>query len=189
MYTKQTWQNLPDQTTPLTAERLSHMETQYEEALNEVEAQIGDDNTPIGAALEAAFGGGGGGAVDSVNGQVGTVSLDAADVGARPDTWTPTAADVGARPDSWTPAVGDIPSLPASKVGSGTFDAARLPAATDTVAGAVARATQAQVDAGTDTATFVTPAALAAKFPVYESFEDLPAEGVVGRIYFIDKGA
>lgn len=34
-------------------------------------------------------GGGGGGAVDSVNGQTGTVVLDAEDVGALPDTYTP----------------------------------------------------------------------------------------------------
>lgn len=40
-------------------------------------------------------GGGGGGAVSSVNGQTGAVVLDADDVHARPDDWTPTAADVG----------------------------------------------------------------------------------------------
>lgn len=34
--------------------------------------------------------------VMSVNGQTGAVALGAGDVGARPDTWTPTAADVGA---------------------------------------------------------------------------------------------
>lgn len=34
--------------------------------------------------------------VTSVNGQTGTVDLDASDVGARPDTWMPTATDTGA---------------------------------------------------------------------------------------------
>lgn len=36
--------------------------------------------------------------VTSVNGKIGAVSLSASDVGARPDTWTPTASDVGALP-------------------------------------------------------------------------------------------
>lgn len=32
----------------------------------------------------------------------------AAEVGARPSTWTPTAADVGARPSTWTPTKSDV---------------------------------------------------------------------------------
>jgi hypothetical protein len=36
--------------------------------------------------------------VTSVNGETGAVQLNAADVGARPSTWTPSAADVGADP-------------------------------------------------------------------------------------------
>ncbi len=32
----------------------------------------------------------------------------AAEVGARPDDWTPTAADVGARPDDWMPTKADV---------------------------------------------------------------------------------
>jgi hypothetical protein len=40
--------------------------------------------------------------VTSVNGETGAVTLDAAAVGARPDTWTPTAANVGAVPTSRT---------------------------------------------------------------------------------------
>ena len=38
--------------------------------------------------------------VTSVNGQTGDVTLDAAAVGARPSSWTPTAANVGAVPAS-----------------------------------------------------------------------------------------
>ena len=36
----------------------------------------------------------------------------AADVGARPDTWTPSAEDVGARPDTWTPSAEDVGARP-----------------------------------------------------------------------------
>lgn len=35
-YQKQTWRNLPDRTTPITAERLGHLETQYDEAISTV---------------------------------------------------------------------------------------------------------------------------------------------------------
>ena len=38
--------------------------------------------------------------VKSVNGKTGAVSLGAADVGARPETWMPTATEVGALPSS-----------------------------------------------------------------------------------------
>lgn len=40
--------------------------------------------------------------VTSVNGKTGEVTLDAAAVGARPSTWTPSASDVGALPESTT---------------------------------------------------------------------------------------
>lgn len=46
--------------------------------------------------------------VKSVNGKDGDVTLDASDVGARPNTWTPTAADVGARPITWMPNHTDV---------------------------------------------------------------------------------
>ena len=36
----------------------------------------------------------------------------AAEVGARPDDWTPTAAEVGARPDDWTPTAAEIGARP-----------------------------------------------------------------------------
>lgn len=38
----------------------------------------------------------------------GSDPLTAADVGARPNTWTPTAADVGARPNTWMPTAADV---------------------------------------------------------------------------------
>lgn len=40
VYVKQDWQNLPNETTPITAERLRHMETQYDEAVAESAAQV-----------------------------------------------------------------------------------------------------------------------------------------------------
>lgn len=46
--------------------------------------------------------------VKSVNGKDGAVTLDASDVGARPNTWMPTAADVGARPITWMPNYSDV---------------------------------------------------------------------------------
>ena len=39
-------------------------------------------------------------------------SLTAADVKARPETWTPTAADVGARPENWMPTAADVGAAP-----------------------------------------------------------------------------
>lgn len=38
-YKKQVWKNLPDQTTPLSASRLNHLETQYEKAVAYVDSQ------------------------------------------------------------------------------------------------------------------------------------------------------
>lgn len=56
------------------------------------------------AAVES--GGGSGGAVESVNGQTGAVTLNAADVSALPDTYTPPAASWGSitgKPSTFTP--------------------------------------------------------------------------------------
>ena len=39
------------------------------------------------------------------------ISLTASDVGARPNTWTPTAADVGARPSTWMPTAADVGAM------------------------------------------------------------------------------
>lgn len=50
--------------------------------------------------------------VKSINGKDGDVTLGAEDVGARPDTWTPSAEDVGARPNTWTPSAGDVGAVP-----------------------------------------------------------------------------
>ena len=51
--------------------------------------------------------------VTSVNGKTGSVSLDAATVGARPSTWMPTAQEVGALPNTYTP-----PNQTAEQVGA-----------------------------------------------------------------------
>lgn len=82
------------------------------------------------------------GAVDSVNGQTGVVVLDAADVGALPDTYAPAWDDVTSKPSTFAPSAhvhsasdvtsgtfdaARIPSLDASKVTTGTLDAARIP--------------------------------------------------------------
>lgn len=69
---------------------------QVEEGLSEVAELVNDFNGDLGdhgkriAALEGAD------VVSSVNGMTGAVNLTAQDVGARPNTWTPTCADVGA---------------------------------------------------------------------------------------------
>ena len=43
----------------------------------------------------------------------------AADVGARPDTWTPSAEEVGARPDTWTPSAADVGAVPVGRTVNG----------------------------------------------------------------------
>jgi hypothetical protein len=52
----------------------------------------------------------------SVNGHYGNVKLDAEDVGARPNSWTPTASDVGARPATWMPSYSDVGAEKAGNV-------------------------------------------------------------------------
>lgn len=49
-YNKQTWVD-GDKTRPLSAARLAHMETQYETAMADVAAEVGDPESPIGAEL------------------------------------------------------------------------------------------------------------------------------------------
>lgn len=54
-YIKNVWVN-GDPTKPVNASRLGHGETQYDEAMADVEAAIGDAGTGIGAALSSAIG-------------------------------------------------------------------------------------------------------------------------------------
>lgn len=44
----------------------------------------------------------------------GNIALVASDVGARPNTWTPTAEEVGARPSTWTPTASDVGARPST---------------------------------------------------------------------------
>lgn len=78
-----------------------------------------DDPGKEARAIIAAGGGGGGGDVASVNGQIGAVSLDATDVGARADDWVPDWTDVANKPASFTPsthahAVSEVTGLQAA---------------------------------------------------------------------------
>lgn len=43
------------------------------------------------------------------------VTLSAADVNARSDTWMPSATDVGARPNTWTPTAADVGAVPVTR--------------------------------------------------------------------------
>lgn len=73
------------------------------------------------------------GAVDSVNGQTGTVVLDAADVGALPDTYIPAWADISGKPLTFAPsahvhAAADITSgvMATARLGTGTADVTKV---------------------------------------------------------------
>lgn len=61
----------------------------------------------------------------------------------------------------------DEQNIDASSITSGTLDAARLPAATTSAQGAVELATQAEVDAGSDTSRAMTPATNRSQTPPY----------------------
>lgn len=62
----------------------------------------------------------------------------------------------------------------AADIETGTLAPARLPAATESAAGAVERATTAEAEAGTDTTRYITPAALAAVLaPLVSRIEQL----------------
>lgn len=51
----------------------------------------------------------------------GNVALTAENVGARPDSWTPTASDVGARPEDWVPTAKDIGAVAKNELLSKTY--------------------------------------------------------------------
>ena len=75
-------------------------------AQNLTEAQKAQARENIGAITEKDA------PVKSVNNKTGAVSLNAEDVGARPNTWMPSAADVGARPNTWTPTAEEVGARP-----------------------------------------------------------------------------
>lgn len=45
-YNKQTWANFPSTSTPISAARLEHMETQYDEAVSNLESRVSNEPTP-----------------------------------------------------------------------------------------------------------------------------------------------
>lgn len=117
-----------------------------------------DAKVPSQKAVKAyvdANSGGGGGAVDSVNGQTGTVVLNAADVGARADDWTPAAADIS---DATTVGRDVLTAVDAATARSATG----VGDATSSARGLVELATTGEATTGTDTQRAVTPAGLKA---------------------------
>lgn len=52
VYLKQTWRNLPERTTPLSAGRLNHLETQFEESQSYTDQEINIVNNFIGQEVE-----------------------------------------------------------------------------------------------------------------------------------------
>ena len=64
----------------------------------------------------------GGGAVDSVNGQTGTVVLDADDVGALPDTYTAPVTSVNAKTGAVTLTASDVGALSSSTTFVSSFN-------------------------------------------------------------------
>lgn len=65
---------------------------------------------------------GGGGAVDSVNGQTGTVVLDASDVGALPDTYTAPVTSVNTKTGAVTLTASDVGALSSSTTFVSSFN-------------------------------------------------------------------
>lgn len=55
-YDKTEWfDNPPSKATPITAERLNHLETQYDEAVANIESQVSDSDSPIGSVLSETY--------------------------------------------------------------------------------------------------------------------------------------
>ena len=65
---------------------------------------------------------GGGGSVDSVNGQTGTVVLDASDVGALPDTYTAPVTSVNSKTGAVTLSASDVGALPSTTTYVSSFN-------------------------------------------------------------------
>ena len=64
----------------------------------------------------------GGGAVDSVNGQTGTVVLDASDVGALPDTYTAPVSSVNSKTGAVSLSASDVGALPSTTTYVSSFN-------------------------------------------------------------------
>lgn len=113
-------------TVPLGNHTHSYIATSARGVANGVASLDGSGKVPS-AQLPA---GGGGGAVDSVNGHTGVVVLTAADVSALATTTRGAASGVASLDSSTLVPVAQIPALPASRTTSGTFDIARIPTGT-----------------------------------------------------------
>lgn len=97
-YEKQTFVN---NSTALQAEHLQHIEdgiVDTEAAANQAAQAASDAQAAVGNHATRT---------DNPH------NVTAAQVGARPDTWTPTAAQVGARESTWLPTIGEIGAAPA----------------------------------------------------------------------------
>lgn len=128
----------------------------------------GPVNPPVGGG-----GGGGSGTVTSVNSQnpdsFGNVTITAANVGARADTWTPAWTEIRERPTTFAPSAHSHTLANISD--TGTFG--RQLASTATAAAA-----RDALDAVGSTSI--------ANFELYPTVASLPAVGVVGTIYATD---
>lgn len=54
-YTKTDWEDFPSTATPIDAEALNKLESQYDEALADVAANMDDTGTPVGSALSSVI--------------------------------------------------------------------------------------------------------------------------------------
>lgn len=84
---------------------------------------LDDPDAPLTAGLIANGFGGGGNLVTSVNGNLGAVVLDAADVGARPSSYVPAWGEVTGKPATFAPAAHEHAG---EDITSGVINRARL---------------------------------------------------------------